>query len=307
MKRVLFIVNPHSGKQKIRSDFFDIIDTMSEHSCLVTTRILRGQGDARLFAKEACDSGEYDIIVCSGGDGTLNGTVAGVIQSASPVTIGYIPAGSTNDYARSMGIPSDPIEAAKAAVTGHSHCIDVGLINGINFNYVASFGAFTAVSYSAPQSLKNLLGHMAYVLAGIKDLTKIKSCHAIFECDGARYEDDYIFGAITNSTSIGGVVRIDVELVGFNDGLFEVCLVKKPKNPADLLKIMLGAANSDFTADCFDFFKINHLKITMPDGIPWSLDGEKYDGSKDIEIKVLKSAIKLNLPETGTSIENAVK
>lgn len=295
MKRVLFIVNPNSGKQKIRMDLYDIIDVMSQENCIVTTRLLREHGDATLFAKEACDSGLYDTIVCSGGDGTLNGTVAGVIQSDNRLTIGYIPAGSTNDYAKSMGIPGDSIEAAKVAVSGKSHSIDVGLINNRNFNYIASFGAFTAVSYSAPQTLKNLLGHMAYVLAGIKDITKIKSQHAVFECKGVKYEDDYIFGAITNSTSIGGMVRIDEDLVGFNDGLFEVCLVKKPKNPADLLKIMVGAANSDFTADCFDFFKIKDLKITMPEDVAWSLDGEKYEDGNIFDIKVLKSAINLNL------------
>lgn len=297
MKKILFIINPNSGKQKIRNDFFDIINLMSDYDCAVTCVILKEPGDATKYAKSGCDSGEYDLIVCSGGDGTLNGTVAGIIQSENKIPIGYIPAGSTNDYARSMGIPSDAIEASKVAVTGHTHEIDVGLINDKNFNYIASFGAFTAVSYSAPQTLKNHLGHMAYVLAGIKDITNIKSCHAIFECNGEKYEDDYIFGAVTNSTSIGGMVRLDEALVGFNDGLFEVCLVKKPRNPADLLKIMMGAANSDFSADCFDFFKASEIKVTMPDVVPWSLDGEKFDGAKNINIKVLKSAIKLNLEE----------
>lgn len=295
MKRVLLIINPHSGKLKNKSMLFDIINIMSEHGCIVTTRITNKTGDAKNFAKQGGESGEYDLVVCSGGDGTLSETVAGIIDSVANLPIGYIPSGSTNDYAKSMGIPSDMIEAAELAVSGREHSIDIGMINGSYFNYIASFGALTSVSYSAPQSLKNMLGHMAYVLAGIKDLANIRSTHVRIESEDNVYEDDYIFGAVTNSTSIGGIVKIDDELVEFNDGLFEVCLVKKPKNPADLTRIVMGALNSDFGSDCYEFFKASNLTIEMEDGIDWSLDGEKYKGSAKTEIKVLKSAVKLKL------------
>lgn len=295
MKKVLLIINPHSGKLKSKAVVFDIIDIMSENDCIVTTQITRQIGDAERFAKEASQSGYYDIIVCSGGDGTLNETVAGVIDGGGGVPVGYIPSGSTNDYAKSMGIPSDTKEASVLAVCGKEHPIDIGMINGRYFNYIASFGAFTSVSYNAPQTLKNLLGHMAYVLAGIKDITNVKSLHLKLECDGKCYEDDYIFGAVTNSTSIGGIVRLDDNLVGFNDGLFEVCLVKKPKNPADLVRIIMGALNSDFGSDCFEFFKASRLRLQMPDDTTWSLDGEKYDGSPETDIEIIKSAVKLKL------------
>lgn len=295
MKKVLLIINPHSGKLKSKSMLFDIINIMSQNDCLVTTRITAKSGDAVDFAREAAQCGEYDIVVCSGGDGTLSETMAGIVDGRGKVPLGYIPSGSTNDYAKSMGIPSDTKEAAELAVCGTEHAIDIGMIDGTYFDYVASFGAFTAASYSAPQTLKNLLGHMAYVLASIKDLANIKAIHIKVECEDNVYEDDYIFGAVTNSTSIGGIMHIDDELVKFNDGLFEVCLVKKPKNPADLTRIVMGALNSDFNSDCFEFFKASKMKFEMKEGIDWSLDGEKYEGKAVTNIEILKSAVNLKL------------
>lgn len=293
MKNVLLIINPKSGKLKNKSMLFDIIDAINEEGFLVTTRITKQAGDAELFAKEGAQSGSYDTIVCSGGDGTLRETVAGVFSAESLVPIGYIPSGSTNDYARSIGIPSDMREAAKLSVRGIEHFVDLGCIDGTYFNYIASFGAFTSASYNAPQSLKNMIGHTAYVLEGIKDLANIKAISARFESDGKVYEGEYIFGAITNSTSIGGIVKIDNDLVEFNDGLFEVCLMKKPKTPVELTRIVKGAINSDFSADVYDFFKTSNLKIEMESAIDWSIDGEKFSGKKEMEIVVNKSAVRI--------------
>ncbi len=293
MKNVLLIINPRSGKLKNKSMLFDIIDAISEEGYLATTRITRNVGDAELFAKEGTESGMYDTIVCSGGDGTLRETVSGAYAAGGTVPIGYIPSGSTNDYARSIGIPFEAREAAKLAVLGREHFVDVGQIEGTCFNYVASFGAFTSASYNASQSLKNMIGHTAYVLEGIKDLANIKAIEARFESDGQVYEGEYIFGAVTNSTSIGGIVKIDDNLVEFNDGLFEVCLMKKPKTPMELTRIVRGAINSDFSCDMYEFFKTSNLKIEMKDAIDWSIDGEKYTGKEEMEITVNKSAVKI--------------
>lgn len=295
MKNVLLIINPRSGRLKNKSSLFDITDIINNKGFLVTTRITHNVGDAQAFAKEGAESGLYDTIVCSGGDGTLRETVAGVFSSQCEVHIGYIPSGSTNDFARSMGISSDIREAAEVAVCGTEHFIDVGCIGDTCFNYIASFGAFTSASYNASQSLKNMLGHTAYVLEGIKDITNIKAISARFESDGKVYEGDYLFGAITNSTSIGGIVKIDDELVEFNDGLFEVCLLKKPRTPVELTRIVRGTLNSDFSSDMFDFFKTNNLKIEMENAIDWSLDGEKYCGKEKMEINIIKSAFKIRL------------
>jgi len=295
MKKVLLIINPHSGKSKNKSMLYDIIDIISGEGCLVTTQITHKIGDASKFAGEAGLSGEYDIIICSGGDGTLNETISGVASSGGKVPIGYIPTGSTNDFAKSLGIPSDAREASLRAVNGKEQYIDIGLINGAHFNYVASFGAFTSVSYSAPQSLKNMLGHMAYVLTGIKDMARIKATHLKIECNGEVFEDDYIFGAVTNTTSLGGIVKIDDALVEFNDGLFELCLVRKPKNPVDITKIAKGVLSSDYSSDYFVFRKGNKMHFELDEKLTWSLDGEKYDGDKVLDVEVIESAVKLKL------------
>lgn len=293
MKEVLLIINPNSGKLKNKSMLFDIINTMTQNDCTVTVRITQRIGDATLYACEACNSDRYDIIVCSGGDGTLNEVTSGIASCEKKLPLGYIPSGSTNDYARSIGISSDIRTAARNAVCGELHTIDMGKINERYFNYIASFGAFTSVSYSAPQSLKKLLGHTAYVLEGIKDIAKIKSRHIRFECDDQIYDDNYIFGAVSNTTSIGGIVHIDESLVGLNDGLFEVCLVRKPRNPAELLQIISGALNSDFSGKCFEFFKTDTIKACFEEELPWSLDGEKHVTCGDVSIHIIKDAITL--------------
>lgn len=295
MKRVMLIVNPHSGRTKPKSMLFEIIDVLSDHDCIVTTRLTREKGDSSKFSYEAALSGDYDLIICCGGDGTLSETISGILKSGKSVPIGYIPCGSTNDYARSLGISSDHVEAARCAVNGKVYPVDIGMINGTHFNYIASFGLFTSVSYSASRNLKSMLGHMAYVLEGTKELTKIKPNHIRIETESGIYEDDYIFGAVANSTSIGGIVKIDETLVSFNDGVFEICLVKMPKNPSDLVKILRGTMNSDFTPDCFEFFRASSLKVIAPVDMPWSLDGEKFMPGSDIKIDIIHSAAELVL------------
>ncbi|MBR5506749.1 MAG: diacylglycerol kinase family lipid kinase [Clostridia bacterium] len=295
MKKVFLIINPHSGKLKNKSVLFDIINIMSENNCEVTIRFTSKPGDAKTFAKEACESKLYDSIVCSGGDGTLNETVSGTILSGCPLPIGYIPAGTTNDYARTLGITSETYKAANLSVTGKVATIDVGVINGVHFNYIASFGAFTSVSYNAPRSLKKHLGHMAYILAGIKDITNIKSIPVKLESYDKKVEGDFIFGAITNTTSIGGIVHLNDALVGFNDGEFEVCLVRKPKNPVEIVKVIKAALSSDFDNENFVFFKTDKVTINLPDNVDWSIDGEKFPGSEIVNIEVLPGAAKLIL------------
>lgn len=293
MKRALLIINPMSGKNKLKSKLFEITDALCQNDCLVTTRFTRKPGDATEYAKDGCQSGKYDLIIACGGDGTLNETFSGVAISEKKLSVGYIPCGSTNDYAHSFNIPTDYVEAAVRAATGSPKPVDIGKINGRYFNYIASFGAFTAVSYSAPRSLKNMLGHLAYVLEGTKELTKIKSTHAVIETENAVYEDDYIFCAVANSTSIGGIVKLDETLVSFNDGVFEICLVKKPKNPTDILKIVKGAMNSDFTLSPFEFFRASSLKVTVPEDLAWSLDGEKDLPGSDVRIDIIHSGVEL--------------
>ena len=292
-KRVLFIINPTSGKMKSKANFFDIINTMSENDCVVTVRITTKLGDATEFAVEACNCGLYDHIVCCGGDGTLNETMAGILTCENKLPLGYIPSGSTNDYARTLGIPSDVVEASAIAVTGEHYSIDVGCMDGFYFNYVASFGVFTSVSYNASQSMKNVMGHLAYVLEGVIDLTKIKSIPVKVKADNVVYEGNYIFGAIANTTSIGGLLKIKETLVSLNDGVFEICLVKEPKNPADVLNIIRGIMNSEYSTSSFEFFKASNLEITVPENLAWSLDGEKYISGPDVSVRIIHDAAKI--------------
>jgi len=295
LKKVLLILNPKSGKSKSKSTLYEIIDVLQTNGCIVTTRITTKHGDATDYADEACKEGIYDEIIACGGDGTLSEVVAGVIKNENRIPVGYIPRGSTNDYARSFGIPSDLKKAAERAAKGELFPVDIGVINGKSFNYIASFGLFTAVSYSASRTLKSMLGHMAYILAGTKELTKIKSIHAKIETDSGVYEDDYLFGAVANSTSIGGVVKLDETMVSFNDGMFEICLVKKPKKTSEIMRVIRGALKSDFSSDSFEFFKASKIKITTPKDIAWSLDGEKAIPGEDVEVKILNSAVNLVL------------
>lgn len=221
-KKALLLVNPTSGKLKAKSTLFDMVFMLNRHNIQTTVQITQGKGHATQAAKEAGPAG-YDLVICCGGDGTLNETVTGMVRSRKKLPLGYIPAGSTNDFANSMGISTNPVEAAEQIAKLSPVPVDIGQFNSDRyFTYIASFGIFTSVSYNTPQATKNMLGHLAYILEGAKDLTKIQSHHVIAETKSERYEGDYIFGAVCNTTSVAGIVKIAPDLVATNDGLFEV-------------------------------------------------------------------------------------
>ena len=221
MKKVLLIINPKAGKTKVKTSLFDIIDILTEHDMTVTVEITRYGGHARDISTHIPD--EYDMVVCAGGDGTLNEVIAGIIASGKNIPIGYIPAGSTNDFASTLHLSKDMKKAALDIAEGVVRSIDIGLFKNRYFTYVASFGAFTKASYSTPQEVKNTLGHLAYVLEGMKDLPTIKGEYMKMVCgNGTVYEGEYIFGAIANSTSVGGVISLDSRLVTMNDCKFEI-------------------------------------------------------------------------------------
>lgn len=202
MKKLLFVINGHSGKGQIKNRLLEIIDVMVQEGYQVTVHTTQAREDATNVVREQAK--DYDLIVCSGGDGTLDETVTGLMQSGEKVPIGYIPAGSTNDFANSLKIPKNMLHAGKTAVTGRRFPCDVGEFNGDFFIYVAAFGIFTDVSYATSQELKNVLGHVAYILEGAKRLHTIKSYHMRVEYDGQETEGDFLLGMITNSTSVGG-------------------------------------------------------------------------------------------------------
>jgi len=275
-KKMLFIFNPFSGKAQIKSKLFEIIDVFVKGGYEVIVHPTQAVGDGFEKTKELAP--QVDLVVCSGGDGTLDEVVSGLMEVDQRVPIGYIPAGSTNDFANSLSISKDMVQAAKDIIEGNLYSCDVGAFNNDSFVYIAAFGLFTDVSYETGQDMKNVLGHMAYLLEGMKRLPAIRSYPMRVTYDDTTIVDDFIFGMITNSVSVGGFKRITGKNVKLDDGVFEVTLIKRPKNPIELNNIMVSLLNRDIDTDAMYCFRTSKLEITSTDPLPWTLDGE-YGGT----------------------------
>ncbi|MBQ8588398.1 MAG: diacylglycerol kinase family lipid kinase [Clostridia bacterium] len=289
MKKMYFIVNPCSGKMKIKPALLDVVKFFNEAGYEVTVQTTLRQGHAIELAQNLPDN--ISIVAVSGGDGTLNEVLTGLLKADKKLPVGYIPAGSTNDFGATVGIPSEPKAAAKLIVNGSGFDIDVGCFDGRRyFSYIASFGIFTAASYKTPQAIKNSFGHLAYVLEGIKDITNITPYNVYVETDTDVYSGKYIFGSVTNTTSVGGIVKFDSELVKMNDGLFEIVLVKYPENINDLSKIVAGCSTSNFSDSVFEFIKAKKVKMTFESDMDWSIDGEHEKSGPVVTIENIKTA-----------------
>lgn len=277
-KKLLFIYNPHSGRGMIRMSLSDIIEIMVRAGYEVSVYPTQKPKDA--MEQTLAYGGEYDRIVVSGGDGTLDEVVTGVMKSGLDVPVGYIPAGSTNDFGASLGIPKDMTQAANIASWGIPRAFDVGRFGDDYFVYVAAFGIFTQTAYSTSQQLKNVLGHSAYILSAFKQLRDIPSYRMQVEYDGNVLYDEFIFGMVTNTLSVGGIKGIIPGDKKLDDGLFEVTLVKTPKNPMELNEIVGGLTGvlKDADTDMVSSFQTRSIVFTTAEEIPWTLDGE-YGGS----------------------------
>ncbi len=291
MKKVLLIVNPVAGKMKAKTTLLDVISTLQKNDMSVTVYVTENRGAAREAAAK-CKGDGFDMVVCFGGDGTLNETISGLMESGSNLPLGYIPAGSTNDFATSMKLPGVPKKAAELIANGKPKSIDVGCFNGDRyFTYVAAFGIFTAASYSVAQNTKNIFGHMAYVLGGVKEIGNIKSYHVKLTMGDRVIEDDYMFCAVANSTSVAGIVKLDESLVDMGDGLFEVGLIKKPKTIGELNKIITALTTSKFDNGGIEFYKASEVIVESENGLDWTLDGEHARGEKTVVIKNINKAV----------------
>ena len=295
MKKLLFVVNGHSGKGQINNKLLDIIDIIIKEGYHVQVHTTQEREDATKVVREQAKY--YDLVVCSGGDGTLDEAVTGMMQSEVRTPLGYIPAGSTNDFANSLEIPKDMIQAAKTAVLGVPFSCDVGEFNGDYFIYVAAFGIFTDVSYATSQELKNALGHVAYILEGAKRLHTIKSYHMRVEYDGNEIEGDFLLGMITNSTSVGGFKNMTGKDVKLDDGMFEVTLIHKPKNIIELNTIIASLTNLKDETDLIDSFRADSVKFYSEEEIPWTLDGEFGGDHKEVQIKDHCKAVDIMINE----------
>ena len=295
MKRLLMIMNPAAGTKKANPHLSEILSIFSQAGYECVVWMTQKRGDAtELTARYAADT---DLIVCVGGDGSFNEVVTGAVNAGISTPIGYIPAGSTNDFAASLGLSRNVVQAAQDIVAGRPRPFDVGRFRDRCFTYVASFGAFTKTAYATSQSVKNALGHLAYVLGGLKELSALRPFRvAVTLEDGTREEGDYIFGAVSNSTSVGGILTLDPEVVDLNDGFFELLLVKFPENMVQLAEIVMAVSSQNYDIPSLVFRTARSLRVEAEPDMDWTLDGEFAKGSDSIEIQNLHSAIQVIVP-----------
>lgn len=291
MKQLLLILNPISGTKKSAKNLAEIIAIFNRADYDVRVHVTARQGDATLAVRRL--GKEMDLIVCCGGDGTFNETVTGLIQANLKTPLGYIPSGSTNDFASSLHLSTDVIRAAENIANGTDRLYDIGKFNDRFFCYVASFGAFTKISYSTPQNIKNVLGHMAYLLEGIQELSKLQTVPVRLELDGTVVEDEFLFGAVCNSTSIGGILTFHPSLVDMSDGKFEILLVRAPRSIQELHECILALRSQDYNCNMITFRSAEHITVHAPGTMPWSLDGEHDAGGATIKIENLHHALYL--------------
>lgn len=289
------LVNPNAGRQVVLKELHSIYRAFAgeENKNEVVMELTVNSAHAAEALDRAIRA-KPDTLVCCGGDGTLSATVDRLLRSGEEVKLGYIPAGSTNDFANFLGLPKEPAEAADLIVDGEAKPIDAGRFGERHFIYVASFGAFTQTSYATTQNLKNSLGHLAYIIEGIKELPQLKSYAVRAETvEGGMYEGEYLFGALSNSTSLGGIIKMSAEKVDPADGLFELALVKKPKSLYELNRILLALLGGQVDEELITFVHTAGAAFTCAEPMPWSLDGEYVSGGTDVRAEVLPGALKL--------------
>lgn len=293
MKEMLFILNPAAGRTHIKNRLFDVINAFSEADYRVTVFPTRQPNDGRSIV--ISEGSDYDLIVCAGGDGTLDDVVTGFMLSKCEKPLGYIPAGSTNDFARSLGIPLEPMAAVTNITSGHPFPIDVGSFNSHDyFIYVAAFGAFTEISYSTDQQVKNMFGHAAYIMKGIRSLNNVTTYQATIRYDGVEITDNFIYAMITNSLSVGGMRNVVLaDDVKFDDGIFECLLIKTPTNPIELQAIINSLLISEVNDKYMYCFKAARIEIISEEEIPWVMDGEFGGEHKEVVIENHQKAIQI--------------
>ena len=295
-KKLLFIVNPRAGRTKSHAPLYEALKIYSEAGYLISIRETRRRGDATLFARELGD--QYDLVVCHGGDGTLNEVVNGLLSIPAEFRpeVSYLPGGSTNDFAASLNISSDPALAAQSAMRMQKRFLDVGVFNDRHFVYVASFGAFTRTAYTVPQDIKNVFGHFAYILEGVRDLETLHPYRMKITADGEVFDGEYLFGAVANTTSIAGIMKLSEDKVSLDDGKFELLLVPVPATPAAMQALIRALLYQDYdNSEGLIFRHVRSVTAETADNIPWTLDGEYAPGAPRIDISIKDNGIELLL------------
>ncbi len=296
LSKIFLIGNPKSGRARLKSDLFDIVNVLSGGGNTVTVYLTKKKGDAAVMTENLSD--EYDTVICCGGDGTLNEVVSGMMKNKNRYKLGYIPLGTLNEWSSNLKISKKPRQAALDILKGETRSLDIGKFNDKYFVYTASFGAFTSASYSTPQNVKNLLGSTAYFFEGVKGITSIKPTHLKLTINNEEIEGDYIFGSISNSLSMGGIIKLDKNSVEFDDGLFEVLLIENPKNLAEFNAILDAIATKKFEKAQIKYFKTSSITMHSNSSVPWTLDGEYAKGTADTTIENINKAVDFILPPT---------
>ncbi len=291
VKKLLLIVNPYAGMRRVNRYLTEIIDVFNRAGYQVQVHITNGRGDAAEQARICAP--EVDLVACAGGDGTFNETVTGLLRSGADVPIGYIPCGSTNDFATGLRLSNNVITAARDIVEGSPVALDIGKFGQRYFSYVASFGAFTKASFSTPQNIKNALGHTAYILEGIQELSQIRTEHIRVETQTGVIEDDVLFGAVSNATSLGGILTLDPKQVDLSDGKFELILVRAPKDLLELHEGVHALQRQQYNCKMITFMNASKLRITANPQMTWTLDGEREDGHAEVTVENLHHAIRI--------------
>ena len=292
MKKMLFVMNPYAGMRRANRYVADLLTIFNQAGYEVTAHMTSGTSDAEKIVREKC--AQMDLVVCAGGDGTFNETVSGILHSGADVPVGYIPCGSTNDFANSLKLSTNVVQAAKDIVEGTPVRYDMGKFGDRYFSYVASFGAFTKASYSTPQNIKNALGHTAYILEGIQELSQLKPTHVRLELeDGQIIEDDFIFGAVSNSTSLGGILTLDPKQVDMADGKLEILLVRAPQDLLELSECIMAVQSQKYNCAMITFRSAEKIKVYADPFMPWTLDGEREDGHSVVDVENVHHAIRL--------------
>ena len=291
MKKMLFVMNPYAGQRRANRYLADILSIFNRAGYRVEAYMTGARGEATDIVRQYAP--EMDLVACCGGDGTFNETVNGLLHSGADIPVGYIPAGSTNDFAASLGLPTNILQAAETVVSGEPSTLDVGKFGGRYFSYVASFGAFTRTSYATPQSVKNALGHAAYILGGISELSQLRTEHVKLQLDDEMVEDDFLFGAVSNSTSVGGVLSLDPKQVDLRDGKFEVLLLRSPRELGELSECIRAVQTAEYNCKMLTFTPASRITIWADAGMPWTLDGEMEPGHEEVTIENIHCGLKV--------------
>ena len=290
MLNVMLVINPFAGRGISKPAVGTIVSQLCGGGFIVTV-FFAGEFTPEELTYEHAKN--YDMVVCVGGDGTLSSVFSGLVRSGLSIPVGYVPAGTANDVANTLALPRYHSAAVKTIMNGEPRPLDIGRFADRYFSYIAAFGAFTGVSYLTPQNAKRALGHFAYVLNGLADMSTIRPIHTVVEYDEGLIEGDFLFGSVTNSTSVAGLVKLDPKRVDLADGLFEIILVRQPVNPTDLLDIFAGLAMQTYDGDNLHLIHSSNVKFTFDEDVAWTIDGEDGGPHKEVSISNCNKAVSI--------------